>query len=217
MHRRSKMYEQTNPSKVIVRLFAFFLLPIALLLAGCGAARPIKFYSLDLPTNSPANASAHDVNLLVGRVTAPHLLRDTRIVYRTGGTEKGAYEYHRWVEPPTDMLEALLLRALRASGKYRSVQPLRSNARGDFILRGRLHEFEEVSGSSLAARVVLEMDLFEASSGTTVWSHLYRRDESVEGKDVPTVVEAFNRNAQRALGEITAALDQHFTQHPPKR
>jgi len=190
---------------------------LAIALAGCGATRPSKFYSLELPANSAAAGTTLDVNLLVGRITAPHLLRDTRIVYRAAGTEMGTYEFHRWVEPPTDMIEALLLRALRASGKYRSVQPLRSSARGDFILRGRLHEFEEVSGSSLAARVVLEVDLFEASSGTTVWSHLYRRDEPVEGKDVPAVVEAFNRNVQRSIGEITAALDQHFTQNPPKR
>ena len=185
-------------------------------LAGCGGARPSKYYTLQVPAGSAAPLNTYPVDLLVGRITAPHLYRDDRIVYRTGSTQMGTYEYHRWAEPPTEMLEAMLVRLLRSSGKYRSVQHLRSNARGNFILRGRLHNFEEVAGGGLAGRVVMEIELYNQETGATAWSHFYSRDEPVNGNDVPAVVEALNRNVQRGLELLAAGLDDYFAKHPPK-
>ncbi len=187
-------------------------------LAGCGATRPSKYYELQVPASSPqeGGSNTYPVALLVGRLTAPHLYRDDRIVYRTGPEQLGTYEYHRWAEPPTEMLEAILLRRLRESGRYRTVQLLRSNARGDFIIRGRLHNFEEVSGSPLAARVALEIELDELKTGTTVWSQFYSHDEPVNGKDVSAVVQALNRNVQQGLAQITDGIEQYFASHPPK-
>jgi ABC-type uncharacterized transport system auxiliary subunit len=187
-------------------------------LAGCGATRPSKYYQLEVPKASPSAAARepYPVALLVGRLTAPHLYRDDRIVYRTGPGQLNTYEYHRWAEPPTEMLEAILLRLLRDSGRYRTVQLLRSNARGDYILRGRVHNFEEVSEASLAGRVAFEIELYDLKTGTTVWSQFYSQDEPASGKSVADVVAALNRNAQRGLEQIAAGLDQYFTTHPPK-
>jgi ABC-type uncharacterized transport system auxiliary subunit len=188
-------------------------------LAACGgAARPSKYYALEVPATPSHSGAAnpYPVALLVGRLTAPHLYRDDRIVYRTGPEQLGTYEYHRWAEPPTEMVEAALLRMLRESGRYRTVQTLRSNAQGDYILRGRLHNFEEVSGAQLTARVAMEIELYEIKTGTTVWSQFYSHDEPVNGKEVPAVVEGLDRNVQRGLEQITAGVAQYFASHPPK-
>lgn len=193
---------------------ALLMVVLAGLMSSCGAARPSKFYALDLPPAPAATTGTHSVALLVGRLSAPHLYRDDRLVYRHGNAQIGIYEYHRWAEPPTDMLEAMLVRLLRASGKYQTVQRLGSNTRGDFILRGRIHQFEEVTGSAVAARVTFELELYEQKSGTTVWSHFYTSEEPVNGKEVPDVVQAFNRNVQRGLGEATASLDHFFASRP---
>ncbi len=192
----------------------------ALLVAGCGSARPNKYYTLDLPGGDAGGAATRaqfDVNLLVGRLNAPHIYREDRIVYRTGGAETGTYEYHRWAEPPTEMLEAMLVRKLRAGGKFSSVQTHSSNTHGDYILRGRLHEFAEVSsGGGMGARVTLEMELYDSKSGATVWTQFYNQDEPVAGKEVPDVVSAMNRNVQRAVDQVTAGLEQYFAAKPKK-
>ncbi len=186
-------------------------------LEGCGGSvRPSKFYTLELPPSPAAAAGVIPVTLLVGRVTAPHLLRDDRIVHRGADLQMGTYAYHRWAEPPTDMLEAMFVRLLRSSGHYRSVQALRSNARGDYILRGRIHDMEEIAAGSLVARFALETELDDLKTGTTVWSHFYSQDEPVTGRDVSSVVDALNRNAQRALAEVAAGLEQYFAKNPPK-
>ena len=191
-------------------------LPLALLLSACGASRPNKYYAIELPSSRPASSGTLPVSLLVGHIAAPHVFRDDRIVYRTGSTELGTYEYHRWVEPPTEMLEAMLIRLLRDSGRYQSVQMQRSNARGDFILRGRLTDLEEVSGPPVMARVALEIELYDVKDGATVWSQYYSYDEPVQGKQVSAVVEALTRNVHAGLQQITAGLDQYFASHPPK-
>ena len=195
---------------------------LALFTAACGAARPVKYYQLQVPQAAPAAvANPLPISLLLGRVTASHLYREDRIVYSLGSHEMGTYEYNRWAGPPDDMIQTLLISLLRTSGQYSSVERVSSNARGDYILRGRLLSLEEVDKPSLAARFAIELDLFNPKTGTTVWSQSYSHDEPVNsggGKrkkvDVADVVEALNRNVQQGLAQLTAALGQYFVNHP---
>jgi hypothetical protein len=80
----------------------------------------------------------------VGNITVPPELEDKRICYRVGANEVDAYQFHRWIERPRIMISEALVRTLRASGKYRCVTENSSSAAGDYILRGRLYEFDEV-------------------------------------------------------------------------
>jgi ABC-type uncharacterized transport system auxiliary subunit len=183
---------------------------------GCGSARPIKYYGLTVPGNltPAADPSAYPITLSLGALSGSHLYREDHIVYSTAGENMGLYESQRWVEPPTDMMQQVLFRELRASGRYRSVNMLRSNGRGDYLLQGRLYDFKEVSGSQLVARVAVEYELRETKSGTTVWSHYYAHDEPVSGKDVGAVVAALDRSVQGIVGQVKAELEQYFAAHP---
>lgn len=195
------------------RRLAWFAALFAGLLAGCGAARPSKYYELTLPGDPPSasSSSPHDVAILIGPLRASHLYREDRIVYSSRSEDMGSYEYQRWSEPPTEMMAELLLRELRVSGRYRMVDALRSNSRGDYILYGRLYDFKEMSGGTLSTRLAMELELRDVKSGSTVWTHYYSHDEPANGKDITAVVAALNRNAQRAAEEIQSSLDQFFT------
>ena len=109
------------------------------------------------------------------------------------------------------MLVDVLLRDLRASGRYRAVDVLRSNSHGDYILYGRLYDFKEISASPLMARLTIDLELRETKTGSTVWTHYYSHDEPVSGKDISAVVAALDRNAQRGMGEVKSSLDQYFS------
>jgi ABC-type uncharacterized transport system auxiliary subunit len=185
--------------------------------SGCGATRPSKYYQLTVPGDMPqaADPSAFPVTLLLGPLTSSHLYREDRIVYSSAGEAMGTYEFQRWAEPPTEMMQEVLFRELQASGRYRSVNSLRSNARGDYVLHGRLYDFKEVSGNPLVARVAVEYQLREAKTGTTVWSHYYSHDEPVSGKEVGAMVAALDHNVQSIIGQVKAGLEQYFSAHPP--
>jgi len=208
----------TRPEKLPMnpKLAAVFLLLSVAFAAGCGAARPSKYYQLTVPNDLAADppSDPYPVSLLLGTLMASHLYREDRIVYSSGNESMGAYEYHRWAEPPTEMIEEVLLRELRASGRYRSVNFLRSGARGDYVLSGRLYDFKEVSGSPLLARVTFELTMRDNKTASTVWNHYYSHDEPVSGKDVPAVVAALNRNVQRGVNEFRSSLNEYFSTHP---
>jgi hypothetical protein len=87
---------------------------------------------------------------------------------------------------------------------------LRSDARGDYILSGRLYDFREIDGNGLAARVAFEFELRESKSGTTVWSRLLPRRTGRRRRHT-AVVAALNRNVQSGLREVTGGLDQYFS------
>jgi len=187
-------------------------------LTGCGAGRPSKYYQLTVPASSASveKPGTVPVTLLLGGMMTSHLYREDRIVYGNGPEQLGTYEFERWAEPPAEMIQGVLLRQLRASGRYRAVYYRRSNMKGDFAIRGRLYDFKELTGSQLSARVTLEFEMRDLDSGATVWTHYYTSDEPVSGKDVHAVVAALDRNVQRAVGEVVAGLDQYFASHPVK-
>src|SRR5467141_993377 len=182
---------------------------IAALLSGCASTRPAKYYQLTVPTEAGAieKADAVPVTLLVGGLMTSHLYREDRIVYGNGPEQLGTYEFQRWAEPPTEMIQEILLRQMRASGRYRAVYYRRSNMKGDFALRGRLYDFKELTGAQILARVTLELEMPDLNTGGTVWTHYYTHDEPVSGKDVSAVVAALDRNVQRAAAEVVAGLD----------
>ena len=195
------------------RLFLFCVLFVA----GCGAARPAKYHQLTVPgdTAPDPHGEVYPVSLVMGPLMSSHLYREDHIVYSSSGEDMGIYEYERWVEPPTEMIQDVLFRALRSSGRFRSVHTQRSSVRGDYLLRGHLYDFKEINGSSMGARLSLELELRDTKTGSTVWTHLYNHDEPVSGKKVSAVVAALNRNVHRATNEFTASLVEYFSAHPP--
>jgi len=203
--------------RALTKLF-FCLIALAVAqAAGCGATRPSKYYQLTVPSTltPPPNPNAVPITLLIGRLTAPELYREEQIVYSTGGESMGLYEFHRWVEPPVDMIQEILLRQLRGSGHFRGVYMLRSDIHGDYLLHGRLYDFKEVDGSALVARVTMELELRDIKSHTVVWTHFYTHDEPVADKTVDAVVAALDKNVQQGVAEMMASLDEYFAAHPP--
>jgi cholesterol transport system auxiliary component len=188
------------------------------LLGGCRAGRPSRYYQLTVPADAGAaeKPDTVPVTLLLGQLMTSHLYREDRIVYGNRAEQLGTYEYQRWAEPPAEMIQEVLLRELRASGRYRAVYYRRSNMQGDFALRGRLYDFKEVDGGQMSARVTVELEMRDLKNGATVWTHYYTHDEPTSGKDVPAVVTALDKNVQRGVKEVVESLDQYFASHPVK-
>lgn len=208
---------RASQSATTRRLCAIAILLLSVLVAGCGATRPAKFYELTIPTDNAADPSGdvYPVTILMGPILSSHLYREDHIVYGSNGESMGIYEYQRWAEPPTEMIQDVLFRALRSSGRYRSVYAQRSSTQGDYLLRGHLYDFKEVTGPPMSARFALSLELRDTKTGDTVWNHLYNRDEPVSGKSVSAVVAALDRNVQRATTEFSASLARYFSTHPP--
>jgi ABC-type uncharacterized transport system auxiliary subunit len=202
--------------RIVTALATLLMFAGVIVTANCGAARPVKYYTLNpAPTPEPSVSAENDaplpVTILMGRITAPHLYLDSPIVYSAGSVELGTYPDHRWAEVPTEMLETMLTQSLRAKGKIRSVGRLGSRARGDYILRGHLYSLEEVDSPSLVARFSLSLELFQPKTGNVVWSQSYTHDEPVDRKSVSAVVEALRQDVLAGLDQLTNSLDAYLS------
>jgi ABC-type uncharacterized transport system auxiliary subunit len=201
-----------------IQLSAFILfLLLAGIFPGCGAPPPIRYYVLDIapaPASSPS--AQYPVTLVVGRIASSGLYRDNRLVYGVGAVQLGTYEYQRWAASPDDMIAEALVSSLRSTGQYRSVVRVSSNVRGDYIIRGQLYGLYEVDKPELAARVSLQLELFDPKTRSTLWSDTYTHDEPAHDEKMPDIVEAFDRNVGAGMKQLTANLGQYFASHPPE-
>ena len=194
-----------------------FIVVLLVAVAACRGGRPIRYYTVELPPAPQPSTNVYPITVLIGRIGAPGILQDEPIAYRSGPNEIGTYNYHHWVEPPVRMVKVILIRQLRASGKYRSVAELGSSAQGEFVLHGRLYDFEEVDAGSTTALVTMEFELFDRRTAKTVWTHFYSHSEPVQGKEIPDVVSALDRNLARGLTEAVSGMDVYFSAHVPGR
>ncbi len=177
-----------------------------LLSAACGSQRPIHYYAINYPVTQPVAAKTDGLVLLVGRIATPEALGDDRIRYRSGANEVGAYESHRWVERPGMMVRESLVRALRATGKYRQVQETSSSAAGDYLIRGKLYELSEIDNPGIETKVSLDLEVVSNKTGLVVWSHSYNRNEPVNGKAMNDVVSSLDRNLQQVIADSVSAI-----------
>jgi len=182
-----------------------------LVCASCVATRPVRYYTIE-QASPPANQGKPDgLVLLVGNIATMEALQDGRIRYRSGPNESGAYEYHRWTERPGSMVRTSLVRALRASGKYRRVQEAGSLATGDYLLLGKVYEFGEVDSASIQTRISLQVELVDRKTNHNVWDRLVERQEPVGGKTVADVVQSLDRNLQHVVSETAVEIDKFLT------
>jgi cholesterol transport system auxiliary component len=180
---------------------------LCILSAACVGGRPIHYYAINPPAATTAAPKPDGPALLIGRIATPEALQDGRIRYRSGSNEVGAYEYHRWTERPAAMVQDLLLRTLRASGKYREVQEASTAAAGDYVVRGKLYELEEIDNPGIRTRVSLRLELLDRKTGMVVWNRHYDRDDPVEGKTIHEVVLSLERNLQHVIADAASGID----------
>jgi len=85
-----------------------------------GPRGPASITSSRFPSNAASveKADAVPVTLLLGGLMTSHLYREDRIVYGHGAEQLGTYEFERWAEPPAELIQGVLLRQMRASGRY---------------------------------------------------------------------------------------------------
>lgn len=198
-----------------MRRLASWTMLLAGLAAGCVSAKAPRYYRLNLaPATTQPHVAPFPVSILVGRLYGPRILHDDRVVYSMSDVELGVDEYHRWIEPPTEMIEGLLAQQLRHSGQYKSVQRISSTARGDYLLRGHLSSLNEVDDpSGIKARFNIQLELFDQKSGSVVWTSSYSHDEPVEKKTVTAVVESLQKSVNQGIEQLTVSLAQYFSSH----
>jgi ABC-type uncharacterized transport system auxiliary subunit len=177
-------------------------------LAGCGAVRYPKYYTLNVPPPpDPVAEESPRTSVAVREFQSPVYLRQGPIVYRTTSEEIGFYEYHRWATDPRVLVTSAVIDHLRASGQFSAVSTYNGHPESDYIVSGRLEKLEELDyQSGVKVEVAMSVQITRVATGATVWSNAVSEVGTVSQRSVPGVVSQMNRTMELAINKLLSTI-----------
>jgi len=177
--------------------------------ASCGSVPKTYYYTLRLPPVPAAGDPKTTFALGVEHFRAAEVLRDDRIVYYRSPTELDFYQYHRWSADPATLVTERAARWLGQMGVFADVRLLPSREPVDYVLKGRVLNFEEVDDNQGGkGRAALALELVRSHDRRVVWSFTRQSEHAIEGKGMSGVVDALDASTQDLLGQALTGLTQ---------
>ena len=173
-------------------------------LLGGGKREPGTIYSPQAIATPDPSWPAVDWQLSIAKPTAARLVDTPRIAVRPTPGELQVYRGSSWAQPPTDMVEAGVLRVLEDSGKIGGVGRVSTGMRSDYRLAMDVRRFEaDYRGGTLpVATIEISATLLNNRDQRIAARRTFLREETAPATDVATVTDAFGR----ALASISSEI-----------
>ncbi len=199
-----------------VRFRTYRLISVWLvILSGCAQVPFTHYYTFD-PDNvgqadigeSPAASPPAPVVLAIGTFEADVPYQQDRIAFRRSAYEVGFYEYHKWLRPLTDLVQAEMIRQSKASSLFSRVHGQAFQVAADYILLGTITMFDRWDGAtSSETRIQITYQLLDASGEQIIWMDSIASAAPVSSLGAPvTTVQSFETalhiNIQHALETV---------------
>ena len=201
---------------------------LCILNGGCSglfhsSARPEQTYYLrappaaaaDLPPTAargaPGSPPALAASLRVGHPLADPGLDSSHIMLVQADHRMNFYAGSRWPGPTADVLEALAVATLRASGAWRSVEDSASPFPSDYLLQVAVRRFEAdytAGGTVPEVHVTLDCILGRREGRDVLATFLASGAALAAANRLSEVVSAFERAAGAALGSLSQQAQQ---------
>jgi cholesterol transport system auxiliary component len=200
--------------RVAFRRFAAVV--IAAALGGCSSglrsddAAPVTYVLRAPAAPSPGGAAPSlPASVLVARVAAHPGYDGDRIVLLAPDRRLDVYAGSRWPAPAPDLVGALVVQTLRASGRLRAVHDDASPFAADYALRVMIRRFDAdytAAGLDAAPRVVVALDatLGRRADRGVVATFVAEAGRQAASNRMSAVVAAFDEALQAALGELAS-------------
>jgi len=204
------------------RRLAFLVL--AATLAGCSLVGkpgdPVTIYAPEAAATPDPSWPRVDWQLAIARPSAPRLLDSPRIGVRPVPGELQVYKGAVWVQPPTDMLEATVLRVLEDSGKIDAVGRVATGLRANYRLALDIRRFEADyrGGDRPAAVIEVVAKLMHNTDQRVVASQTFTQVQPSPATDIGSVAAAFDQAlaevGRQVAGWTLAAGQAHAASRP---
>jgi uncharacterized lipoprotein YmbA len=187
----------------------------AVVLAGACHGSPPELRDYLLAERAPETVAARrDLPALRVKPLAARSFLDRReIAWREGDVIAGAYRYHRWSEPPAEMVTRALIDELRAGGRFGTVDGSAPRATAPFSVGGELlglHETTDARGGAPQGVAELEVTLEEEARGSASprhWTVRARRSVAAADDSIDARVAALSEAAAQAVGAVARELE----------
>jgi ABC-type uncharacterized transport system auxiliary subunit len=177
----------------------------ALAAVSCSVPRT-HYYVLEFPHTPPAAAPGGVRRISVQRFQADQVF-DERILFRENLNELNHYEYHRWAALPEDLVTNYFIHRLKDSGSYAEISAYKDGVPADFILQGRIRQFEEVDrGKEVLASVDLELELMNSKTRGQVWRSEAQCSRPLATRDLTGVTEGIHACLEETAGKLLGEM-----------
>lgn len=183
----------------------------ALILSGCGGLFDSKIaapqtYVLRLAPQVPAAGSAPRGSVLVQRPEAGPGLDSDRIALLRSDRRFDFYSASRWAAPAPDVIESVIVEALRGAGAFSAVFDDAAPFAPRYDLRCTLRRFEAdytAGGAAPTAQVVLDCTLGRHRDRTLLASFTAQGSAPAAEDRLNAVVAAFEAATAAAVADLT--------------
>ncbi|HVF34860.1 MAG TPA: ABC-type transport auxiliary lipoprotein family protein [Candidatus Saccharimonadia bacterium] len=189
----------TTPRGLILLLAALGLSSCQLL----GSKKEdFAIYGVEL-TAPPGKGEPVEWQLVIDEPVAADPTRGSRIVLKPEDRAYGVYKGARWTDRATELVQALMIEAFESSNRIVGLGRSSSSVRGDFMLMTELRAFEaRYDAGAAVAHIEISAKLVHAARNEVVAAKVFEADAPAAGRDVASVVPAF----EVAVNEALAAL-----------
>jgi len=198
---------------------------VALLLAGCSAARPLPedvYYRLQLaPPAQRFDAPRVAGLVVVDRPNAASVYTSRNLAYSDSPPHLhlSHYHYHHWVDPPPQLLQQELADYLRSANLAQSVATEAGRVVPAWRISGNVRRFErQKTESGWQVAVALELRAEPGDRKRTPLMQQYETTLAVQGDGIEDTVKAFSKATgglfDRFLADLGAALTGPGTARP---
>jgi len=171
---------------------------------GAGQRDAVTLYSPQVEIAPDPAWPSVDWQLAVVTPTATRVVDSPRIAVRPVPGEIQVYKGVSWSQPPTDMVESVLLEGFEDSGRIPGVARSGTGIGARYRLIMDLRRFEaDYAGASVPSAVIeLNAKLLDVRDQRVVASRTFNQSRPAASTDVAQVTQAFNQALQQLAGEI---------------
>lgn len=187
----------------------FFLMGLVVFLVACGQAPQVPtdhYYRLTPQAGSMEKGRLTDNPIYVEIFLAEGLYNDRAVLYSDEHPgELLQHHYYFWYTSPPRMLRDYLIQVLRNA----EISPviMDTGTEKDIRIAGKLMEFERrQTRAGSTVDVTLELRLYKHDAELPLLMRQYRASETINGKDMATVISGFNAAVDRIYREFLGDL-----------
>jgi len=182
----------------------------SLALSSCasGPAPIDHYYRIDAGVPDAPAAKKLRGNLLIDRLRADALTGERQLLYKTtaDSSEIHRHPYQRWSDPPAIMLQAELVSFLSAAGVADTVIAATARVKPDYVVSGRIRDFERVLEPEVRAVVEIEFTAMSATGEPILVNRSYREDRIAADAAIEASVVAFSEAVHAIFERFLADL-----------
>ena len=192
----------------------YILMAAAIFLSGCVTLKiPVTEYRLEMAHEGIKSVpkGCKDKSLKIVETFSPNSLMTLSMEYAESDGRVFAYNESRWQESPKDAVSMEILKSIRASQIFASVDTAKSRSKSSYILETNLEEFLQFYSKDMKssyADVVISFSLIDTKTNAVIANKTFSARVEAKSADAKGGVEALKSALVKVLKENGVWLEE---------